>query len=220
MEFDFKQARFQLNRLHKDAVTLSRLDFLPAIGETLKAAKIKIGGANEAAKIFLPVVSILAQNDGSVADISQKSRREIVFHLAQNSQALALAVNSLEYGSLPFWPPVLDSVTKQLRELSYIAPELPQILGMNGDVRYLVILANNLEIRPAGGFIGTYALVTLRNGEILDFSVRDSYLLPGEHNPKLGPPAPAVMQKYLGIEGLPFRDGNWYPDYPTSARFL
>lgn len=80
--------------------------------------------------------------------------------------------------------------------------------------RILIVSQNNAELRPTGGFIGSYGLLQVGpDGLSLEeyqdiYTLKDSQLIPS--------PAGATMtQKYLQL-----RDANWWIDYPTSARTM
>lgn len=94
---------------------------------------------------------------------------------------------------------------------------VPQILG-NGDVgpkTYLILFQNNTELRPTGGFIGSYGLVTFDRGKLTDFSVYDVYAADGQLKGHVEPPE--AIKRYLGEAGWYLRDSNWEPDFPVSA---
>ena len=94
---------------------------------------------------------------------------------------------------------------------------LPQIIGANGSKKvYLVLLQNNAELRPTGGFIGSFALITFENGRLLDFIVEDVYAADGQLKGHVEPPRP--IKQYLGEATWYLRDVNWNPDFPTTAR--
>lgn len=92
-----------------------------------------------------------------------------------------------------------------------------QVLGFGQPRTYLFLFLNNTELRPGGGFIGSYAVVRMQNGvphllkvegtEILDHSVpQDLFGLP-----------PLPIQKYLKVTKWQFRDSNWSPDFVLST---
>ena len=80
--------------------------------------------------------------------------------------------------------------------------------------RILVVSQNNAELRPTGGFIGSYGLLNVGpDGFSLEeyqdiYSLKDSHLIPS-------PAAATMAQKYLQL-----RDAGWWIDYPTSARTM
>jgi hypothetical protein len=77
----------------------------------------------------------------------------------------------------------------------------------------LVLLENPSELRPGGGFLGSYADVTIANGTITDVAVHDIADVDANFPSKIIPPKP------LWPEISKFRpaDGNWFFDFPTSA---
>ncbi|RLC32775.1 hypothetical protein DRH13_01110 [Candidatus Woesebacteria bacterium] len=96
-----------------------------------------------------------------------------------------------------------------------IAETLPTILGSDDPVKYLVLFQNNMELRPTGGFIGSFALVTFNQGKIIDLNVSDIYTADGQLKGYVEPPSP--IKNYLGEANWFLRDSNWDPDFPSSA---
>jgi len=107
----------------------------------------------------------------------------------------------------------------QLKERLFLAKtaidNLPDLLGADKQKSYLVLLQNNMELRPTGGFIGSYALLTFDQGKLVDTNVSDIYSADGQLQGHVEPPAP--IKKYLGEANWYLRDSNWDPDFPTSA---
>ena len=124
------------------------------------------------------------------------------------------------------------SLSSQAEELGYRLNE--EFLGINSKLssaesfltsliawleapkkqRLLVLFQNPSEIRPGGGFIGSYAVATLFQGNLLDLEVRDIYDPDGQLDLKVIPPQP--LQGVTDKWGA--RDANWFFDFPTSAK--
>jgi hypothetical protein len=92
----------------------------------------------------------------------------------------------------------------------------PDLLGTSGSRTYLVLAQNSDELRPTGGFITGAGHVTVDDGNIVEFSFRDSYFVDDFGKPYGEPPAP--LYEYMLSELWVFRDANWSPDFPTSAQ--
>ena len=92
---------------------------------------------------------------------------------------------------------------------------LPELIGLRKKQTYLVLFQNNSELRPTGGFIGSYGLLTFNEGQLIDFEVKDVYSADGQLKGHVEPPSD--LKKYLGEAGWYLRDSNWDPDFPTSA---
>lgn len=97
-----------------------------------------------------------------------------------------------------------------------IAQDLPSILGKGQTKTYLVLFQNNMELRPTGGFIGSFGILTFDGGRITDLTINDVYSADGQLNGHVEPPAP--IKAYLGEANWWLRDSNWDPDFPTSAK--
>lgn len=78
----------------------------------------------------------------------------------------------------------------------------------------LVLFENNNELRPGGGFIGTYGRFELENGKIQSQTISSIYDLDGQLNQRISPPTPmlAVNNRWY------LRDSNWFADFPSSAQ--
>ncbi len=94
---------------------------------------------------------------------------------------------------------------------------VPSLAGFPVPKRYLVLLQNNSELRPSGGFISGFGTVRMFWGiPLVNFS--DSYTL--DTGREVVPPYP--FEKLIGDDpfysGWQFRDANFSPDFPTSAK--
>lgn len=95
---------------------------------------------------------------------------------------------------------------------------LPEILALTGPKKYLILLQNHHELRATGGFIGSYALLTLENGKIKDLVVDDIYNIDGIIQEKEAEiEAPAQIKAYLNLQTIGIRDSNYSPDFSETA---
>lgn len=94
---------------------------------------------------------------------------------------------------------------------------LPEMLGTDGKRReFMVLLQNESEIRPGGGFIGSYGILSFENGKLLNFEISDIYEADGQLKGHVEPPA--AIKKYLGEAKWYMRDANWQADFGMSAK--
>lgn len=96
-----------------------------------------------------------------------------------------------------------------------LPPFLNEILGGNGKRVYAVLLQNNLELRPTGGFIQAVGLLVFDKGLLTDSQVISTYELDDRRLGAIS--APAELRQYLGEDAWYLRDSNWNPDYALSA---
>jgi hypothetical protein len=95
---------------------------------------------------------------------------------------------------------------------------LPLLLGESGSRKYLVIFQNNYELRPTGGFIGSFALADFEDANLRDFEVFDVYSADGQLKGYVEPPEP--INNYLNSNSWYMRDANWNPDFTESAKTI
>lgn len=110
----------------------------------------------------------------------------------------------------------LEVLTSSLESLVNYIPDLINILGFKEPKYYLIIFQNNNEIRPTGGFIGSFALIEVDQGEIKNLEIPSggSYDLRKISKVNVAPPKP------LGLVNSQWQiqDANWFPDFPSSAK--
>lgn len=92
---------------------------------------------------------------------------------------------------------------------------LPNIFGFEGAKTYLILFQNNMELRPTGGFIGSYGLLTMDQGAVKNFSTHNVYEADSQLKGHVEPPYP--IRRYLPIEHLYLRDSNFDIDFAKSA---
>jgi hypothetical protein len=81
--------------------------------------------------------------------------------------------------------------------------------------KYMLMLQNNMELRPGGGFLGQYAIVKVKNGEMTDLFIEDANLLDQRISTKVTPPYP--FTKMMQIKKWKFRDSNFSADFPANV---
>ncbi|HTK59838.1 MAG TPA: DUF4012 domain-containing protein [Candidatus Baltobacteraceae bacterium] len=171
----------------------------------------------------------------AVHELSRDEKRELLRKLTEAPDRLGLARSSLEralaaWDRIPrtsFTEGILDTLApykKQLNDLHGILSQdlstlavLPRILGYPEPKTYLFLLLNNTELRPGGGFVGTYGIVKIADGEMDSFFTDDIYALDGPAEAYLKEPSPEPLKRYLHAQTLFMRDANWSPDFVVSA---
>ncbi|MCK5416123.1 DUF4012 domain-containing protein [Candidatus Parcubacteria bacterium] len=95
---------------------------------------------------------------------------------------------------------------------------LPEILGYPEKSSFLLILQNNDELRPTGGFIGTYGILEVENSDILRLDIHDVYHMDMPVKDLFYEMPPEPIKTYLKTDQWFMRDANWSPNWPTSAK--
>ncbi len=81
---------------------------------------------------------------------------------------------------------------------------------------FLILFQNNLELRPGGGFIGSFGILKVRDGKLTHFAVHDTGNFDGRIPDTVEPPYP--MKETLKINSWKLRDSNYAPDFSENAR--
>lgn len=92
---------------------------------------------------------------------------------------------------------------------------LPDIFGFPIEKKYMILFQNNMELRPGGGFIGSYGILTLNRGTIKDFKISDVYTVDGALKGHVEPPF--AIRRYIPVEHWYLRDSNFDLDFEKNA---
>lgn len=92
---------------------------------------------------------------------------------------------------------------------------LPEILGFEGEKNYLLLFQNNMELRPGGGFVGSYGLLPLSNGKSGKIEIHDVYDADGKLKTHVEPPF--ALRRYGGVSHWFLRDSNFDVDFTNNA---
>jgi hypothetical protein len=104
-----------------------------------------------------------------------------------------------------------------LRDGLDLSAALPGMLGEHGPVHYILLAQNPDELRATGGFIGSVGILTLDHGAHNAIEMQNSATVDDlAHQVYPDPPQPLL--RYMNSEMWLFRDSNWSPDFPTSAK--
>ena len=111
----------------------------------------------------------------------------------------------------------IDQIESFVVEAKPLIEVLPDIMGSSQEKKYLILLLNDKELRPSGGFITAYSIFRVNKGNLESEGSEDIYQLDSSLTKKI--PAPAPILKYLpNVPTLNIRDSNLSPDYLASIR--
>lgn len=102
-----------------------------------------------------------------------------------------------------------------MKDITSLSSALDSIFGGDQLKRYLLVFQNNNEIRPTGGFMGSFALLDIQKGKILNIDIPGggTYDLKGQLKTEVEPPTPLLLSN----KRWEFQDANWFPDFSASA---
>lgn len=229
---------------HNAVGKLGGLKVIPLIGRQVKAVDNALQVGMQAGSALLTLVGVAEhvtaplQRDASTnfASISVDEKRSILESIAEGQPEIQgakaqmdLAIQYLnaipKHGLVGPLAGAIKPLREQLPVIDNVLDKaipavqvLPGILGYPEKRSYLFLLQNNTELRPTGGFIGTYGSVTFSNAEITAFTTHNVYTLDNAARDKIDIAPPAPLHTYLSADKWFFRDSNWSPDFPTAAQ--
>lgn len=138
---------------------------------------------------------------------------KVARHIQHFRIRAAAAAAAFEYGrrTVSVLGPTLAALPDRLRLAA-------SLMGQQRLMRYLVVFQNNAELRPAGGFAGSFALVDVDQGKLkrIEIPGGGSYDLQGGLTLRVAAPEP--LKRFRSR--WEFQDTNWFSDWPSSARTM
>lgn len=212
---------------------------LPVVGQDLYNVRILARAVDEVSQsVLVPVAQQAGSlsisklvSDGTVDVATLQGLGETLATAAPQMQATTDLVDSgakpgrigAVNNALSQARGAIDQVNTLVQGVGAIGPHANQILGGDGQTRHYVVVAmGNSEIRAAGGFAGSYGLLTITNGkiELGDFESIQSH---GEFNGVVATPdevnylGPAIGQ--MAPDGVP-GDATFNPNFPRTCQFI
>lgn len=199
------------------------LQAIPFVGRQLQAVDQLAVVGTEGARAGGQVASLLiagAEGSGGV-NAMLKIAKPYVLAALDSFDRIAEVEPLLSTDGL--LPPVASAVTSAKEQLTPLEPVFAKADSISTFVRYLlgsdhrflVVSQNNAELRPTGGFMGSYGLLKVGPSGFKLERYRDIYSLPKD-TVKIPKPAGARM----GGKLLRIQDANWWLDFPTSAKTI
>ena len=217
-----RQANFITSALGLKSLS-ANLDRLLFIGTKLSQGAVHLAKAGESGTLLTQIV--FHHHDGNISE----ALKRIQINLNEAYDELSFVESELQSGKeIDF--DLTASLTQKMQKLTSdlpvirqkinqartILPLIPSFIAQDSKKTYLLLFQNSAEIRPTGGFIGSYGLLTFDQGKLLDFNVEDIYSADGQLKGYVEPPEP--IKEFLGQNTWFFRDSNWDPDFTVSAQ--
>lgn len=160
-------------------------------------------------------------SEGSLTDYLKQISVNDLEPAAEKVAKIEELISVVDMSSTPYQTKFIE-LKEKLGELSNLLSlwveskdEVYTILGDRYPQKYLVLLMNNDEMRPGGGFIGSYLLIDLDEGRLTNMSFHDIYELDNLFYEQIEMP----LHELKSLTSLwRMRDSNIFPDFPTSAK--
>ena len=228
---DRAQAQVASARTSASSLPLRLLSPVPLIGSPARA----LSAATEAGAEGVAAGRVIAEASASFptsASATVDGHDLTAFHNAatRSQQAvevagrhLATAAEALDGPSAAVLPPIsrpakamlaeIEEGRRQLDGLTRGLSLLGDLTSPTAEVRLLLLSQDTLELRPTGGFIGSYGVLQFSRGtaRLETFQATEDLVQP---SPPL--PGPEGLSGYLS-RSWNLGNANWWPDFSTSA---
>ena len=154
--------------------------------------------------------------DSKVATV----RGELMLALSSAKEVDRSVLPTSQQGTLARAEASIGHALSAIEQFQTLVPILTEVLGGNGTRNYLIEQLNPAELRPGGGFIGTYSLLSasggkfhlLKSGDAADLILpratvgQSGYVVP-----------PQAFEELVPGVSWSFIDSNFFADFPTNA---
>lgn len=200
---------------------ISKNSVLVTLATQFTEIPLALAEADKASKNL--VIQILSGNIGETTEIAQMLTQK-----AQEAyEKLSLLQVSLEQADLASnsekQVAIFNSIEEKISQIrsglavqQQLQPVIPQLFGVEEKKTYALLLQNNQELRPTGGFIQAIALLNFDQGSLVSYKVYSIYELDKKLPGKVVPPD--EITQYLGEDSWYIRDSNWNPHFPESSK--
>lgn len=224
---DFLKASEDMAIINDQILSLAALSSnsnIKLAAESKKFLKIGLLGSELGASLSETLAGLTNNNGNWLEIISNfENNGQAVLHQAEalNNELSQINISNLPTEYQNTFSDITYKMDKILENLKLVfdnTKEIKSFLGSGKDKRYLLVFQNNAEMRGAGGFLGSYALVDFREGKIRNLEIPGGGSYDTEAGLKEKVVAPAPL--WLVNPRWHFWDANWWPDWPTTAKNL
>ena len=225
---------------------LQQLEGLPQVGDMARSRHVAVDGVADMGIAISNAGLELAKLDGQLikpSNSGDQQGRSLLAVLNQTSASLVIVradldqaqkaaaqvdIRVLPSGQQASFLKAKGTITSAIAaadEFTSLVPILNEVLGGSGDRTYLIEQVNPSELRPGGGFIGTYSVLQTNQGNLkLIRSGSASDLVPGfatSTRPAPGQPGyvapPGPLREFVPTLSWSFIDSNFFPDFASNA---
>ncbi len=200
--------------------------FLPIIGNQVTSRQeLLVAGQHLALGNTYLVKGIKETREAEESPITERFsilQRHLKSSIPQYNEALS-SLNQVDPKAIPSkyqqsfadFKILFGAFINDMKDLTDLMAVFNTIFGDDSFKRYLVIFQNNHELRPTGGFMGSFAILDVQKGKILNIEVPGggTYDIKGQLTEYVKPPLPLQLLN----KRWEFQDSNWFPDFAASA---
>jgi len=114
-------------------------------------------------------------------------------------------------------------VSKYVSKAKPLLEVAPYLLGIDSERRYLVLFQNDKELRPTGGFMTAYSIMSVEDAKFEPVTSADIYHLDAVYKPSILAPQPIIdliKGPYVLSQNIRLRDINYSPDFGVAMELF
>lgn len=242
VHFTTAKLQFKVARETADSSQLlQRLEVLPAVGSLAQSRHTAVDGIADMGIAISDAGIELANLDGQLikpASTGGQQGQTLLTVLNQTNSSLVIVRKDLDLaqraaarvdigvvpaGQQASFLKAKGTITTAIAaadEFARLVPIMTELLGGNGARTYLIEQVNPSELRPGGGFIGTYSVLQASQGSLKLIKSGSATDLIGSRAAAgqpgyVAPPGP--IREFIPNTSWSFIDSNFSPDFPSNA---
>jgi hypothetical protein len=243
VHFTTAKVQFMVARQIADSSQLlQQLEGMPALGDLARSRQTAVDGIADMGVAISDAGLELAKLDGQLikpASAGGQQGRTLLTVLNQTNSSLVIVRKDLDRAQqaaaqvdtqvLPQAQQVsfvkakgtITSAIAAADEFERLVPVITEVLGGNGARTYLIEQVNPSELRPGGGFIGTYSILQTNQGALKLIKSGNATDLIGTRAAS-GQPGyvvpPGPIRELVQNTSWSFIDSNFFPDFSSNAQ--
>lgn len=173
-----------------------------------------IQGIENSKKLF----SLVLKTDKTKEEINETVVRLKL--LQQTIHALSKRLALLDQKLNSSLKPIL-TIQEKIKKATFTTQSIEKLLthadillGKYKERTYLLLFENNMELRPGGGFIGSFGIATFADYTLKSLEIKDVYEADGQLKTHIEPPD--AIYTYLHQPHWFLRDSNFSPDFSEN----
>jgi len=230
---------FKITGLREEYKNLSQVvQGTKYIAESSKDLVIGLRPLGEYIKDFEPAIQAEGKESETIKEYSQylEAIDDNRYSLKEGIYKMSLAENLITTAETKNFPKIVkdlvfeyknlvQQINNIVKPLEKVSQFLPDVLGLEERKRYLILLQDSGEIRSTGGWISSYAIVAIEDGQIRELFVDDIYNAQATLNLKgYSYRSPNSLIRALQNTSYSFPLVNWDPNLDnvllTSEQFV
>lgn len=151
------------------------------------------------------------KQEKALLEVRLAKLQQNVTDIKNNLNLLDQKLADLPFGIATSYRKDLVRSSELVTKVDDILPYAEKLLSKGKESKYLLLFANNMELRPGGGFIGSFGVVTINDLTMENIQIYDVYDADGQLLIHINPPDP--IRRYLNQPNWFLRDSAFSPDF-------